>query len=75
MPFRRAVRVLPFTPLLQEGCLETIFSFLPSKWPLSGQGMLCPTVQRYHVLYHFDVLGHGYLGFPRLIISEEIVHA
>lgn len=35
--------------------------------------MLCPTVQTYCVLDHFDVLGHGYLGFPRLIISEEFV--
>lgn len=56
--------------------VEIIFSFLTSRWPLSSRGIICQTIYKsHHVLYRFDVLGHGCLGFPGLIISEELDHA
>lgn len=56
--------------------LEIILFFLLSRWPLSSRGINCQAIYKSnHVHYHFDVLGHGCLAFPSLIVSEVLDHA
>lgn len=71
----KSITAYPFALVGMLCSVEILFSFLPSRWPLSSKGIICQTIYKsHHVLYHFDVLGHGCLGFPSLIISEELDH-